>query len=270
MIIDFHTHVFPDNLAPKAMAELSSCWKSSYKPAHDGTVAGLIKSMDGGNIDIAVVQPVVTKPSQFKKVNEWVRSICSDPRSSHRIVGFGGIYPHTDTYKEDIDFIVSLGLKGLKFHAEYQNFILDDPKMLRIYDYALSRDLILMHHAGFDPAFPPPFKSSPQQFANVSKAIKGGVVIAAHLGGWGQWDETERDLVGSDIYLDTSMGFEFFSREQFLRIIRAHGVDKILFATDSPWSYARTEIEHIKTLPLSSYEKEALLGGNAKRILNIF
>ncbi|MCL1917466.1 MAG: amidohydrolase family protein [Peptococcaceae bacterium] len=270
MIIDFHTHVFPDQLAPKAMAELSACFGPSYTPAHDGTVAGLIKSMDGANVDISVIQPVVTKPSRFKKINKWVQNLCFDPSPhSNRIVGFGGIYPHTDTYKEDINFIIELGLKGLKFHAEYQDFILDEPKMLPIYDYALSQGLIILHHAGFDPDFPPPFKSSPQQFANVSNAMKGGIMIAAHFGGWGQWDEVEHHLVGSNIYLDTSMGFEFFPQEQFVRIVRTHGIDKILFATDSPWSHACTEIERLRALPLSSHEKEAILGGNAKRILNI-
>jgi predicted TIM-barrel fold metal-dependent hydrolase len=269
MIIDFHAHVFPDKLAPKAMAELTACLESSYTPAHDGTVAGLLKSMDG-TVDIAVIQPVVTKPAQFQSINQWVQNICSGPNiAAPRLIGFGGIYPHTRTYKEDINYIVELGLKGLKFHAEYQDFILDDPQMLRIYDYALSQGLILLHHAGFDPAFPPPFKSTPQQFANISRALPGGIIIAAHFGGWGQWDDAERHLAGSDIYLDTSMGFEFFPHEQFLRIVRTHGADKILFATDSPWSYARTEIEHLKALPLSSYEKEAILGGNAKRILNI-
>lgn len=63
------------------------------------------------------------------KINEWALSISND-----KIISFGGIYPYTDNYKRDIDFVVGLGLKGLKFHAEYQNFVLDDKQMLKIYD----------------------------------------------------------------------------------------------------------------------------------------
>ncbi|MCL1789781.1 MAG: amidohydrolase family protein [Peptococcaceae bacterium] len=266
MIIDVHTHVFPDHLAPKAMDSLLDCIEEeSFTTEHDGTVAGLLTSMDEAGIDISVLQPVVTKPEQVRSVNEWVHKVVSD--NPGRLVGFGGIYPHSKSYKEDIDFVVGLGLKGLKFHAEYQAFVLDEKKMLRIYDYALSQGLILLHHAGFDPAYTAPFRTSPRQFLEVSRAMGGGVIIAAHFGGCYQWDEVETYLAGSDVYLDTSIGFEHFSHDLFLRVVRKHGAEKILFATDSPWSHAQTEIAHLKSLPLSDLEKSAILGGNALSLL---
>jgi predicted TIM-barrel fold metal-dependent hydrolase len=264
MTIDIHTHVFPDALAPKAIAALTASINGLYTPVHDGTVSGLLSKMDSWGIDISVVQPVVTKQSQVVKTNEWVSAV-----QSERIIGFGGIYPHTDNYKEDIDYVVSLGLKGLKFHAEYQDFILDSPEMLKIYDYALSKNLIILHHAGYDPAFTPPFRSNPKRFANIAKELKGGIIIAAHFGGHDQWDDVLTYLAGTGIYLDTSMGFEYFTSEQFLNIKAKHGADKILFGSDSPWSSAGTEIEHIKSLPLSDEEKFEILGGNAKKILNL-
>jgi predicted TIM-barrel fold metal-dependent hydrolase len=263
MVIDFHTHVFPDALADKALSTLLTGIENSFTPVNNATVSGLLKNMDAWNIDISVVQPVITKQSQMKKTNEWAISICSD-----RIVSFGSIYPHTDNYKRDIDFVAGLGLKGLKFHAEYQNFNIDDEKMLKIYDYALSKDLIILHHAGVNPGMPMPFKSSPQQFAKIVDAMKGGVIIAAHLGGHAQWDDVEKYLTGKKIYLDTSMGFEYFSDDQFLRIVKNHGADKVLFASDSPWSSARTEMEHLKALPISESEKNNILGDNARRLLN--
>jgi predicted TIM-barrel fold metal-dependent hydrolase len=264
MIIDFHTHIFPDALAPKALSALLSNISGIYHPVTDGTKDSLLSNMNAWGIDISVVQPVITKQSQTLNMNKWAAGICSD-----RIVSFGGIYPHTDDYKRDIDYVVALGLKGLKFHAEYQNFNIDGPEMLKIYDYALSKGLIILHHAGFDPGFPAPFKSSPKQFANIADAMRGGVMIAAHLGGHAQWDDVEKYLVGKNIYLDTAMGFDYYSREQFLRIVKGHGADKILFASDSPWSNAKDEINTLKSLPLTELEKEMILGSNAKRILKI-
>jgi len=264
MIIDFHAHIFPDDLAPKAMKALTECIDNLYPPVSDGTTSGLMQKMDEWDIEVSVIQPVITKQSQMRKANEWAASV-----SSKRLVCFGGIYPHTDDYKRDIDFVVGLGLRGLKFHAEYQDFVVDDGHMLKIYDYALSKGLILLHHAGFDPAFPPPFKSSPQQFVYIAQAMRGGIIVAAHLGGHDQWDDVEHYLAGSDIYLDTSMGFEYYGHEQFLRIAKKHGADKILFGSDAPWSNAKTEIEHIKSLPLSQGEIDAILGGNAQRLLGL-
>ena len=258
MIIDFHTHVFPDNIANRALSSLTNNTNSIITPVHEGTLSGLLNKMDNWNIDISVVQPVLTKPSQKVSINEQAKNICSK-----RIISFGSIDPHAKDYKSQIDFVVELGLKGLKFHAEYQNFTVDDTRMLKIYDYALSKDLIVLHHAGFDPGFPPPFNSTPQQFAKIVDNMQGGVMIAAHLGGHAQWDDVEKYLAGKDIYFDTSMGFEYFSEEQFLRIVKIHGANKILFASDSPWSNAYTEVEHLNALPLTQQEKDDIQIGRA-------
>ncbi|MDR0838523.1 MAG: amidohydrolase family protein [Oscillospiraceae bacterium] len=264
MIIDFHAHAFPDALAPKALESLLAGNNGIFTPVTDVSIGGLIKYMDACGVDVSVLQPIVTKQSQLIKLNEWAASV-----DGGRIAAFGGIYPHTNDYKRDIDFVVSLGLRGLKFHAEYQNFVLDEPKMLKIYDYAFSRGLIILHHAGYDPSYPPPFKSSPRQFAAVADAMRGGVLIAAHLGGHAQWDDVERCLVGREIYLDTSMGFEFFPSETFLRIVKNHGADKILFGTDSPWSAADREIARLNALPLAESEKALIFGGNAEKLLGL-
>jgi len=264
MVIDFHTHAFPDGLAERAIASLVSGSGGKYPPHSDGTLSGLINNMDKFGVDISVVQPVITKASQLKTLNEWAKSIESD-----RIISFGGIYPHTEDYKADIDFVCSLGLKGLKFHPEYQNFWVDAPEMLKIYDYALSKDLILLFHAGFDPAFPPPYRSNPKAFANIAREMQGGTIIAAHLGGQQQWDKVVEELAGEDIYLDTSMGFKYYTKEQFLKIVEKHGADKILFGSDSPWSRADEEIAELKKLSLSEEQLQNILYKNAVRLLGL-
>ncbi len=262
MVIDFHTHAFPDAIAQRAITSLCEKCGGQYIPCSDGTVNGLLDNMTAFGVDISVVQPVITKQSQTESLNLWAQGICSD-----RLVSFGGIFPHTDDYKRDIDFVCSLGLKGIKLHPEYQQFTVDAPEMLRLYDYALSRGLMILFHAGEDPAYPPPVHSSPKQFAAISKAMQGGVMIAAHLGGIRQWDDVERYLVGANIYLDTSMGFSYYPHEQFLRIVKAHGADKILFGSDSPWSKAGEEITTLQSLSLTEQEKAQILYKNAERLL---
>lgn len=264
MIIDFHTHTFPDSLAERAISTLTSNLRKPIKPVHNGTIADLTNRMNEYGIDKSVIVPIVTKKSQTKTLNEWAQSIQND-----RIISFGSIFPHGDEYKQDIDFVCSLGLRGIKLHAEYQDFYLDSEEMIKIYDYALSKELIILHHAGYDYGMPPPYKSSPRQFAHLAKELKGGIIIAAHLGGHEQWDDVYEHLCGTDIYLDTSMGFEYYGEEMFMRIVRKHGADKILFASDSPWSNAGHDIEALKKCPLTQDEKELIMSGNAKRILRI-
>lgn len=264
MIIDFHTHAFPDKIAERAISSLVEKCGNLYMPCANGTLSNLISNMDDFGVTLSVVQPVITKQSQTESLNLWAKEI-----ESERIISFGGLFPHTDDYKRDIDYICSLGLKGIKLHPEYQQFTLNDPKMLKIYDYALSKGLMLLFHAGFDPAYPPPYHSNPKMFAQIYKELGGGTIIAAHLGGQKQWDDVEKYICGTGIYLDTSMGFSYYSKEQFLRILKSHGADKILFGSDSPWSKANEEIAAINSLPISDEEKEQILCGNAKRLLKL-
>lgn len=264
MIVDFHTHIYPDALAPRVIQKLTSGVPFPFKPATDGTLKGLLRHMDESGVDVSVLLPVVTRPEQFRTVNEWAASC-----RSGRIVAFGSLYPDPATYKSEIDEIVKLGLKGIKFHCESQNFTVDDPFMLRVYDYALSKGLILLHHAGYDPTFKPPYRSSPRQFASVVDQLKGGVFIAAHLGGYGDWDDTERCLVGRDIYFDISDALGYIPPEQFERIVRSHGADRFLFASDSPWGDVKKDLALFRETSLTEAEKELILGGNAKRILGL-
>ena len=104
-------------------------------------------------------------------------------------------------------------------------------------------------------------------FAKIRKELGGGRIVVAHLGGLNQWDEVEEHLAGEDVYLDTSIGFNHYSSDQFLRIVKKHGADKILFGSDSPWSKANEEIAALRSLDLTDREKELILGENAIRIL---
>ena len=264
MIIDFHTHIFPDAIASRAITSLAEEINYLYHPVTDGTKTALVKRMDEWGIDVSVSMPVITKPSQFIKTNDFAKNA-----SDSRVISFGGIHPETDNYKRDVDYIVSLGLKGIKLHPEYQNFSIDEPEMMNVYDYILSKGLMIMFHAGADPAYKPPFRSSPRAFRKIIDEMKGGVIIAAHLGGHAQWDDVEKYLVGTDIYLDTSMGTEYYPREQFVRIVKNHTKGHILFGSDSPWSNAKKEIEKIRSMPLTDEEKTDILGHSAQKLLKI-
>ena len=265
MVIDIHTHIFPDDLAPRAKQALIDNANGEYMPMHDMTADSLIKSMDKSGVDISVIQPIVTKRHQFEKINAWAEGINND-----RIIPFGSIWPHSDDWKEQVDTVAKMGFKGIKFHCEYQEFEVDAPEMLPIYDRIFDRGLITLFHAGYDPISTGALRSSPKQFANIAKELRGGVIIAAHLGGCRQWDEVAENYAGHDeIYIDTSMGLAYYPHETFLNIVKALGVDHILFGSDSPWTDPGEEIKILKTLPLSDEDKELILCRNARRLLGI-
>ena len=73
MIIDFHTHIFPDKIAVPSIEFLSA--KSGVKNNIDGTAAGLAKSMEQSGVDMSVVLPVATKPKQFDSITRFACEI---------------------------------------------------------------------------------------------------------------------------------------------------------------------------------------------------
>jgi hypothetical protein len=91
-IIDFHTHIFPDKIAKTAMDALAA-ESGSYRPCTDGTLKGLLDSMDRANISASLVANIATKPNQMGSIFEFSKQIKSD-----RIHPFVSFHPSNDTY----------------------------------------------------------------------------------------------------------------------------------------------------------------------------
>jgi len=267
-IIDFHTHFFPPELAERAIARLieNAAPTIAMKNHTDGTVGGLIESMRAGGIGKSVTLPVATKPSQVSTINRGV----ADTFSAYPgIIQFGAMHPETEGFEAEIDFLSAHGIKGIKLHPEYQYSYVDDPRAFPIYEKLASAGIIVVFHSGRDPgpftndhAMPPALRKVHENFPTLKMA-------AAHLGGWMVWKEVEETLAGLDIYFDTSAVYKLLPPSDFVRICRKHGIEKILFGSDSPWYDQGYSVEWIKRSGLNDAEIEAVFHKNAERLLGI-
>ncbi|ABN53786.1 MAG TPA: amidohydrolase [Hungateiclostridium thermocellum] len=262
MIIDFHVHCFPDKLAPRAVSQLAA--NAGIPPRVDGTINGLKESMKRAGISKSVVLSIATKPTQTENINNWSAEI-----QDEEIIAFGSIHPDYENWKAELFRIKNMGLKGIKFHPDYQKFFVDDKKMFPIYETAFGLGLIVVFHAGVDIGLPAPYHATPERLEKIVRTFPRCKVVAAHMGGFSLWDDVERFLVGTDIYLDTSYSLDFMDGEQAKRIIRNHDVKKILFATDSPWADQKEAISKLKSLNLDKETEDAILGLNAKALLGL-
>lgn len=264
MVFDFHTHVFPDKIAAKTIDKLEGY--ANIKAFTDGTLEGLKKSMKAGNIDCSIILPVLTKAEQFHTVNQYAALL---NQREENLISFGGIHPDSPDYKKELDEIKELGLKGIKLHPDYQQTRIDHPKNMRIIEYADELGLIISVHAGVDIGLPIPVHCDPAGLITVLKKISPKKLVVAHCGGFRMWDEVEEVLVGENIYLDTSFSLDYMNATQFERIVKNHGADKIIFASDSPWSGQAETLQTIRSMNISSDDMEKILHGNAEELLNI-
>ncbi|MFW5999791.1 MAG: amidohydrolase family protein [Halanaerobiaceae bacterium] len=259
-IIDFHVHCFPDDLAGKTISLLEE--KANEKARLDGTVANIKRSMKKAGIDWSVVQNIATKPSQTETINDWAASI-----QGEGIISFGTIHPEFSEPEAEIERIRDSGLPGIKFHPDYQEFYVDEEKFFPIYEKIIEKDLIILFHSGIDIGLPESLHCPPSRLKKVVETFPEGKIIAAHMGGYKMWDRVEEELVGSNVYLDTSYSLRHMPRKQFLRIVENHGSEKILFATDSPWEDQTKEVERIKDLNLEEGVEAAIFYENSRELL---
>ncbi len=260
-IIDVHTHVFPDKLAPGAVAALEAA--GGLRAQYDGTVGGLVAEMDRAGIDVSVTQPVATKPEQVRSINDWVATIGSD-----RVVPFGAMHPDLADPGAEVARMSSLGLRGFKLHPEHQAFEPTEERMEPIYAAAVEHDMIVFFHAGADEVHST-CRGTPEAFATVLDEWPDMTFVLAHLGGYRQWRGVAEVLAGRDVWLDTAYTLGHLPDEDFVRIVRDHGLHRVLFGSDGPWTDPAAEIELLRRLDFEDADLAAILGGNAEELLGL-
>lgn len=280
MIIDMHTHIFPEKISEAVIEKLS---RTSRTPAFtNGTLSGLLKSMNAAQINLSVILPVATNSKQVEKINAASAAL-NEKFFGEGIFSFGCIHPDFTNYREELGRVKNFGLKGIKIHPVYQDTNIDDAKFLRILDRAAELDLIVVTHAGLDIGFPGVIRCSPQMIKKVVDTIGNFKFVLAHMGGWKNWDEVLEILADTKIFMDTAFStgeiiprsdfhweksdLKLLSSAQFMNFVKVFGEDRILFGTDSPWTSPKPSIEFIKKLPLEDGGKDKILGLNAKKLL---
>ena len=171
MVIDFHTHVVPDKIAERTISALQSA--SSSTPHTNGTVLGLVESMEKHGISVSVSLPVLTKPEQFESVLNYQVSINEQfKNSTPKIISFAGVHPSCDNLENKMERIKNAGIKGVKIHPEYQRTPIDDEGYIKILTLAKKLDLIVITHAGVDGAFrDTPLMCPPEKLKKVIEKV---------------------------------------------------------------------------------------------------
>lgn len=279
MIIDFHTHTFPDRIAAFALDKLKHA--SHTKPFSDGTAAGLAASMKASGVDASIVLPVATNPFKAASMNDAALSMME----RDGLISFGAIHPDTPNAKEELKRIAGMGFKGIKLHPVYQDVAINDLRSLRILETAGELGLIVVMHAGEDIGFPGVVRCSPEMTADALRRVGPVQLVCAHMGGWRNWERVAECLAGTSAMLDTAFTLgdlmpleeDYYTQEQlhmlgakdFVKLVRAFGSERILFGSDSPWADQGESIRAVRALPLEEEEKRNILGANACRLLGL-
>ncbi len=262
-IIDAHTHVFPDKIAVKASESIGRFYDIPMN--RDGRIDTLVQLSTNCCIERSVIFSTATRADQVQAINTF---IADTVRQNPRFIGLGTMHPglSLQAIRDEVRRLLSLGLKGIKLHPDFQSLYFDAEDMMPIYEQVLENGLCLVVHAG-DHRHP---YSHPARIAAVARRYPALPIVAAHMGGWSQWTIGHQLLEPlSNVLVDTSSTMRFIPVEEMMRLIGVFGTDRILFGSDYPMWDPSDELDRFLALPLGESERKAILYDNAARFFHV-
>ena len=260
MIIDFHTHAFPDPVAEKAIPSLEKA--GNIKAHTEGTTDSLLASMDRAGIERSVICSIATRPEQFAAILDW-----SEEVQSERLIPLPSIHPDDRHSAERVFTVAQKGFKGIKMHPFYQDYTLCEARLNPFYDALSEAELLLVVHCGYDIGFPDSRCADPAQILMLHQRFPKLRLIVTHFGGWKLWHEVEELLIGREIFMEISFALQYLTKEQARRMLNNHPPEHLLFGSDSPWADQKEYLQQLESLSLESKLFNAIAGDNALKLL---
>ena len=267
-VIDAHVHVYTDAIADRVTESLGE--RFGNPPAFKASVGGCRDFSVESGVTISLNLPVATTLDQVEKINAWAlevnREADAESGGRPRVRSLAAYHPDVPDPHSFVESIATAGFTGVKLHAEYQMFMLDDRRMEGFWEEMADHGLVVYFHAGGERVFQPPFRTHPGDFLEFHRRFPKLRIVLAHLGGFGMWDEAEALLCGEEIVLDLAHVFGWTETAQILRMIRKHGPGRILFGSDAPWQDPGRVLKALRALPLDPSDLRRIEFENAAEL----
>lgn len=283
--IDAHAHAYPSDdlkiLQDRLLwldGSLSDSNPHKWRLRLKGDLESLLRSERDAGVNRFILLPVSANPAKISPLNKWVVELA---RTHHEIIPFGTLLPSSDISDREVSGLLDLGIKGIKIHSFLQRINMNTKNADRLLSLLAEAGLPVLLDTLFLPgllrAKPhlsiylkdyKQFQTDVPTLANIARRHNNLNIIAAHLGclyGW-EYLEPLHDL--ENVYYDLSYIAPLLPSEHVLKIIRAKGVERILFGTDAPFRNPRDVVSWFKQLDLSDSESRSIAGENILNLLH--
>ncbi len=258
-VMDCHAHIYHPKLAARAVKGVGAFYEVPM--ACGGTVEELLTMAEQSPVKRFVVNVVAPNAKSAAKLNDFIAAEC---QKHPELIGLGTLHPDMDNVGEEVDRILSLGLKGIKLHPDTQQFNADSDRAMKMYEQIEGRLPLLIHSGDYRYDF-----SHPRRIARICDSFPKLTMIAAHLGGWSIFEEAVPYMQDRHCYMDLSSVMPFVKPDKVLSYIRLYGADRLLFGSDYPMWHPVSEYEQFMRLPLTAEEQEKILYRNAAAIFGL-
>lgn len=279
MIIDSHCHVLPPRFQERRSQLLAQDETFAALFARENTAMAtaetLIEAMDAANVSRSVVMGMGwTNLLVAREVNDYI--IEALQQNPQRLTGFCSVNPAWgDAALEEVERCAAAGLAGVgELHPDTQKFdITDGARLAPFMDAARRLGLPVLVH-GSEPvghSYPGKGATTPERLCRFIENFPENTIICAHWGGglpfYALMPEVS-DLM-RNVYFDMAASPLLYRPEVVPTAAGLIGPEKILFATDYPLIRHKRMLRQVAESGLETAAQQAILGGNAARVLRL-
>jgi uncharacterized protein len=280
MIVDFHTHIYPPSLREqretylnrdRTFGELFADPRAKMSTAED-----LIAAMDEDGVDRSVVMGIGwTDQGVAQEANDYL--IDAINRYPDRLTGFAGVNPAWDgnAAAREAERCAGAGLQGIgELHPSSQGYDLGDESITGpLMEVVRERRLIVTTHSS-EPVghiYQGKGHTRPDMLWQFITQYPDVTLVCAHWGGglpfYALMPEVAEAL--NNVYFDTAASPFLYDKRVFDIVAGLVGAEKILLGSDYPLLSASRLIRQVQESGLSDTDRNAILGGNAARLLGL-
>ncbi len=263
-IIDVHTHIWPDKIAIRASDNIVNYYGLARQG--DGSIGGIFEgAKDFSNIRFVISSATLKPDTEHAQVGN--NFIINASRQDQRFIPLCSFHPEMgfDSAVAELERAKSEGAKGIKIHSDFQRFFVDSDNAMEIYKEAARLELPILFHVGDkNTDF-----STPKRVRNILEKLPDLTIIAAHMCGYGVWDEAKEYLIGTPVYTDTSEALLGMDGKGLYNLINRHGIDKVMFGSDYPLWNTSFAFEQMEAIGMTEDEKDKVYSKNAKFVFKV-
>ncbi|MEK7879665.1 MAG: amidohydrolase family protein [candidate division NC10 bacterium] len=273
MIVDFHIHAYdfpvqaPDYFT-KFIGQTLGEPLDEFAKRHT-TTESYLAYLDENGIDYGIVVAEQAPITSAMSSNETVERLCA---GSRRLIPFASVNPYLipNPAKELERLVTRHGFRGLKLYPTYAYFYPNDAMLYPVYAVAQEAGIPVMWHTGSS-VFPASRLKygDPIFIDDVAVDFPELTAIITHRGRPFWYDRAYAlARFHENVYMEIAGLPPQRLLTYFPELERV--ADKTLFGSDWPSVFTvRKNIETIRGLALSEKAKDAILGGNAARLLKL-
>jgi len=284
MIIDAHVHIFNQGIIEN-VAQKTEMVRRLHQEANEVRTRTGIKTLEDSMKTAGVEACLLLPTAGPEKIYKTNSSFINAAAGSRHIYTAGTLHPDYLKNRDELSRFKSMGMRAIKLCSFSQGFTLDGEKTIALFNLIRDEN---RHNDGNLFVILDTFYSADKFFGtpaghNTTPALLGELVrgypeirfIGAHMGGLdAPVKEIYEHLPPRDnLFLDTSNAAHTLERNDFIRLLKSHGHEHIVFGTDWPWFGYTGEIRLIEGLcdeaGYSKGQKASLFGGNIARLLGI-